>query len=100
MQKQYYIYILGSKKNGTLYIGITNNLIQRIEQHKSKEIKGFTQKYNVTRLLYYEIYFDARIAIEREKSLKRWKRQWKMNLIERFNPYWDDIEPGSLPTQG
>jgi putative endonuclease len=100
MQKQYYVYILGSRKNGTLYIGVTNNLIKRVYQHKSKEIKGFSQKYNVTKLLYYEMYFDICTAIEREKCIKKWKRQWKINLIERFNPYWKDIDPGSLPTQG
>jgi putative endonuclease len=100
MNKLYYVYILASTKNGTLYTGVTNNLVRRVWEHKNKEITGFTQKYNVTKLIYYEQYFDIRIAIEREKCIKRWKRQWKLNLIEKYNPHWEDLDHGSLPTQG
>ena len=98
--KQYYTYILASSKNGILYIGVTNDLCRRIHQHKNKEIKGFTQKYAVDKLVYYEIYFDIRIALEREKNLKKWKRNWKLKLIESMNPNWEDIDTGSLPAQG
>lgn len=98
--KQYYIYILASSKNGTLYIGVTNDLHKRVYQHKNKEVKGFTQKYKVDKLVYYEIYFDIRIALEREKNLKKWKRHWKLKLIETINPNWEDIDTGSLPAQG
>jgi len=99
MEKRYYVYILSSRKNGTLYIGVTSNLIKRLYQHKNKEIKGFTQKYNVIRLIYYEEYMSIRVAIEREKCLKRWKRAWKLKLIEKVNPCWNDVVPGFLPTQ-
>lgn len=84
--KQYYVYILASRKNGTLYIGVTNNLIKRIQEHKSKLMKGFTQKYTVDKLVYYELHFDIRIALEREKNLKKWKRHWKLKIIESVNP--------------
>ena len=86
-----YTYILASQKNGTLYIGVTSDLIKRIYEHKSKEIKGFSSKYNVTQLVYYEIYFDIRDAILREKRLKKWNRAWKLRLIERDNPHWKDL---------
>jgi putative endonuclease len=89
--KQYYVYILASQKNGTLYIGITSNLISRIWQHKNKVVKGFTKKYNVDRLVYYEVYDDVQIAIQREKRLKEWPRNWKINLIEESNPEWLDM---------
>jgi putative endonuclease len=98
--RQYYIYILASRKNGTLYIGVTNNLYRRVQEHKDKSIQGFTQKYNLTKLVYYELYFDIRSALEREKNLKKWKRHWKLKIIENVNPLWEDIDPGSLPTQG
>jgi putative endonuclease len=98
--KQYYIYIFASRKNGTLYIGVTNNLYRRVQEHKDKKIKGFTQKYNLTKLVYYEIYFDICSALEREKNLKKWKRHWKLKIIENVNPLWEDLDPGSLPAQG
>ncbi|OGI32136.1 MAG: hypothetical protein A2271_03405 [Candidatus Moranbacteria bacterium RIFOXYA12_FULL_35_19] len=89
--KNYYPYILASKKNGTLYIGITSNLIKRIREHKTGVIKGFTQKYNVKRLVYYEQTEDINSAIAREKALKKWKRDWKIQLIEKENPNWEDL---------
>jgi putative endonuclease len=89
--KNYYVYILASKKNGTLYIGITNDLIRRVYEHKNMIIKGFTSKYNVHQLVYYEQTSDIQSAILREKQLKKWKRKWKLNLIEKMNPQWKDL---------
>ena len=91
MAKKYYVYILSSKKNGTLYMGITSNLIKRIWEHKNKVIEGFTEKYNVDKLVYYEEYSDPENAIIREKRLKRYQRQWKLKLIEKNNPNWQDL---------
>jgi len=89
--KTFYVYILASKPYGTLYIGVTSDLIQRIYQHKNKIIKGFTSKYNVDKLVYYELFCDAYDAFKREKQMKRWYRQWKINLIEKDNPHWEDL---------
>jgi putative endonuclease len=89
--KKYFVYILASQKNGTLYIGGTNNLIRRITEHKNNFIKGFTFKYNVHRLVYYERFLTIREAITREKRLKKWKRQWKIELIEQINPEWKEL---------
>ncbi|MBU0672190.1 MAG: GIY-YIG nuclease family protein [Candidatus Margulisbacteria bacterium] len=89
--KTYYVYILASKRNGTLYIGITNNLKRRIFEHKKKIIKGFTKKYDVTQLVYFEQYSDVREALTREKRLKKWNRAWKLELIEANNPQWKDL---------
>jgi putative endonuclease len=91
MDKQYYVYILASHKNGTLYVGITSDLIKRIWEHKEKVIKGFTSKYGVDRLVYYEVFHDPVNAIKREKRLKFYKRQWKIDLIEKANPEWKDL---------
>ena len=91
MTKQPYVYILASKKNGTLYIGVTSNLIQRIWQHKNNQVEGFTKKYNVHTLVYYEQYEMMESAITREKQMKKWKRDWKIQLIEKNNPYWEDL---------
>jgi putative endonuclease len=88
---QYYVYILASKRNGTLYIGVTSNLIKRIYEHKNNLIEGFTKKYNIHNLIYYEITEDVDSAIAREKQLKRWKRNWKIELIEKNNPEWKDL---------
>ncbi len=91
MTQQYYIYILASKRNGTLYIGSTSDLKQRVYLHKNKLIDGFTKKYNVTMLVYFEI-TDSRVsAIHREKQLRKWKRDWKLRLIEDENPHWGDL---------
>lgn len=89
--KQYYVYILTSKKNGVLYIGITNDLRNRVFEHKSKIIEGFTKKYNVNKLVYFELTYQPQDAITREKNLKKWKRQWKIELIESMNPDWKDL---------
>jgi len=89
--KQYSVYIMASKRNGTLYIGITSNLIYRVYQHKHKNANGFTSKYDVNKLVYYEQTEDVRSAIKREKQLKNWKRKWKLELIEKINPNWKDL---------
>ena len=91
MGNQYYVYILASQRNGTLYVGITSNIVSRIEQHKKKQNRGFTSKYNVNRLVYYEAHLMATDAIKREKLIKRWRRKWKLILIEEFNPEWEDL---------
>ena len=91
MSKTYYVYILSSQTNGTLYIGVTNNLERRIYEHKNKIIKGFTEKYNVNSLVYYEQTNDIVSAITREKQIKKWKRKWKLELIEKENPQWKDL---------
>ena len=89
--KQYYVYILASAKNGTLYIGVTNNLLRRINQHQSKETEGFTKKYKVNKLVYFEVHDTAESAITREKNMKAWKRNWKVELIEEDNAGWSDL---------
>ena len=91
MNKDFYVYILASKRNGTLYIGVTSDLIKRIWQHKERLVDGFTKKYDVKKLVYYEQHETAENAIHREKRLKEWKRQWKLKLIEKFNPAWKDL---------
>jgi putative endonuclease len=91
MAKQFYVYILASKRNGTLYTGVTSNLIQRMWQHKRDIIQGFTRKYNVKTLVYYEVHENAESALTREKNIKRWRRSWKLDLIENSNPGWRDL---------
>ena len=85
------VYILASKRNGTLYIGVTSDLVKRIWEHQSDFVEGFTKKYKVHDLVWYEVHDNMETAITREKQLKEWKRQWKIALIERNNPYWNDL---------
>ncbi len=87
----YYIYILASSRNGTLYIGITSDLIRRVWEHKNNLVEGFTKKYNVHTLVYYESVENSESAIKREKQLKKWKRYWKIKLIEEKNREWKDL---------
>ena len=94
--RSYWTYILASRPRGTLYIGVTNGLIRRIEQHHAGEASAFTRRYGVHMLVWYEEFANVREAIQREKSLKRYNRAWKINLIERTNPHWLDLYP-SLP---
>ncbi len=94
MDKTYYIYIMTNITNSVLYIGVTNNLRRRVYEHKNKLVKGFTSEYNLCKLVYYEQTNDVRAAIEREKQLKRWHRDWKMNLIRQNNPEFDDLNIG------
>ena len=91
MTKQFYVYILTSKRNGTLYIGVTSNLPQRIWQHKNNQLDGFSKKYNVKQLVYFEQHDTAESAITREKQIKKWKRAWKLKLIEKNKPQWKDL---------
>ena len=87
----YSVYILSSGKNGTLYVGVTNDLARRVQEHKQSQIEGFTKKYNVDRLVYFEETDDIAVAITREKQLKTWQRAWKIKLIESINPQWQDL---------
>ncbi len=92
--KNYYVYILASKRNGTLYIGVTNDLARRLGEHKSKSVPGFTRRYGVDILVWYEIHNHIDAAITREKQLKGWNRAWKIRLIETHNSGWNDLAPG------
>jgi putative endonuclease len=91
MSDQFFVYILASRKHGTLYIGVTNDLIRRVYQHKLKVVRGFTKRYHVHNLVYFEIFDDPITAITREKQLKKWNREWKVQLIEAKNPDWIDL---------
>ncbi|MDR3449746.1 MAG: GIY-YIG nuclease family protein [Alphaproteobacteria bacterium] len=93
IEKTGYIYLLGSREAGTLYLGVTSDLIQRIAQHKAGIFPGFTKEYSVYMLLYYEECGSIEAAILREKQVKKWKRAWKIRLIEETNPHWDDLYP-------
>jgi len=88
---QYFVYIITNKKGGVLYIGVTNNLERRLFEHKNKVNDGFSKKYNLSRLVYFETFNDINEAIRREKNLKKWKRQWKINLIIEQNEQWNDL---------
>jgi len=91
MRKTYYVYILASKKNGTLYIGVTNNLKKRVFEHREALVSGFTKKYGVKNLVFYESTESSYTVIQREKHLKNWNRKWKIELIEKDNPEWKDL---------
>ena len=91
MAKQFFVYIMASKRNGTLYNGVTSNLVQRVWRHKEELIEGFTRKYGVKMLVYFEPHETAESAITREKQLKKWARGWKIKLIEHGNPEWTDL---------
>ena len=91
-----YVYILASQKNGTLYVGVTADLPKRVYEHKTKLADGFTKRYGVSRLVYYEVFDQMITAIEREKQLKRWHCAWKINLVESKNKNWDDLYSGLL----
>ena len=91
MAKQPCVYILASQRNGTLYIGVTSNLIKRIWEHKNNTVAGFSEQYDVHALVYYELHGDMEAAITREKQLKTWQRAWKIRLIEENKPYWNDL---------
>jgi putative endonuclease len=95
-ERVYAVYILASKRHGTLYIGVTGDLISRISQHKEGAIRGFTQKYGVKTLVWYDWFGEVDTAIQREKTMKKWPRDWKINLIERENPNWIDLYPSLL----
>ena len=90
------VYILASKRNGTLYIGVTSDLVKRVWEHKSDLVEGFTKQYQVHQLVWYETSINMESVITREKQLKEWKRQWKVELIEKTNPYWNDLYPNLI----
>ena len=87
----YYVYLLASERNGTLYLGVTSDLRRRVYEHKNKVVRGFSQRYGVHRLVWFEIYDDPVNAIAREKEIKKWRRAWKLRLIEQSNPQWVDL---------
>jgi len=89
--RSYYVYTLASRIGGTLYVGITNDLIRRVFEHKSKSTPGFTERYDVAKLVYFEQFDDPENAIKRERRIKKWNRAWKIRLIEEFNPNWEDL---------
>ena len=90
-ERTYFVYIMASRRNGTLYIGVTNNLAPRAHQHRTGVGSTFTTKYGAKMLIWYECYYDVNEAIAREKQLKKWERKWKLALIEQFNPEWRDL---------
>jgi len=92
----YYVYILSSERNGTLYVGVTNNLVRRIWEHKNILVEGFTNRYEIHHLVYYELHESPESAITREKQIKKWNRLWKLKLIEEKNPEWKDIYKETL----
>ncbi|MCP3922581.1 MAG: GIY-YIG nuclease family protein [Desulfobacterales bacterium] len=91
MERQPCVYILANKKNGTLYTGVTSNLIKRVFQHKNGDVSGFSKRYQIKNLVYFEIHLTMENAIIREKQIKKWNRQWKINLIEKDNYNWNDL---------
>ena len=93
MEKAFCVYILAGGRNGTLYTGVTSNLIQRVWQHKEGLTDGFTKEYGIKSLVWYEQHESAESAISREKQIKKWNREWKIRLIEEMNPYWNDLYP-------
>jgi putative endonuclease len=97
--KLYYVYILASSRNGTLYIGVTGDLLHRVWQHREGVLEGFTKRYGVKRLVHYEIFESINAAIARETTLKKWRRQWKIDLIQKTNVEWDDLYEDLLGVQ-
>jgi putative endonuclease len=91
VEKHFYVYMLASDRNGTIYVGVTSQLLQRVWQHKEKFVDGFTKQYGVDKLVWYERHETAESAITREKRIKKWNRDWKIRLIEEANPYWNDL---------
>jgi putative endonuclease len=91
MTKQFYVYILASKRNGTLYVGVTSDLVKRTWEHKQDLAEGFPKKYSAKTLVYYEVHESSETAITREKQIKKWEWAWKIRLIEKVNPHWDDL---------
>jgi putative endonuclease len=89
--EQYYVYIMSSKQNGTLYVGVTSDLVKRVFEHKQNLVEGFTKKYHVHDLVYYEVHKEIKNALTREKQIKKWNRDWKLRIIEEMNPEWKDL---------
>ena len=95
-QPSYFVYMLASRRNGTLYVGVTNDLARRVAEHKDKIVPGFTQRHRVDILVWYEVHVDINDAIAREKQIKGWNRAWKLRLIEKDNSGWNDLAPGLI----
>jgi putative endonuclease len=93
IERSYWVYILASRVGGTLYVGVTNDLVRRVYEHKTDVVPGFTKKYGVHQLVHFEQFSDIENAIRREKRLKKWSREWKIDLIEKSNPHWVDLYP-------
>jgi putative endonuclease len=93
LTQTYFVYILASQRNGTLYVGVTNDLLRRVSEHRAHTVEGFTKRYNVTRLMWFEEHSFIQEAIRREKQIKAWKRAWKIELFSESNPNWDDLYP-------
>jgi putative endonuclease len=91
MEQRYFVYLLASRRYGTLYAGVTSDIVRRSWEHRNKFVEGFTRRYGVGRLVWYEVHVTAESAIVREKQIKKWNRWWKVRLIERSNPYWNDL---------
>src|ERR1700754_3755130 len=91
MEKNYFVYILTTRKNAVLYTGVTSDLLKRVWEHKNSLVEGFTKKYSVNKLVYYEVFNDVNAAIHREKCIKKWKRAWKLEVINKMNPAWFDL---------
>jgi len=91
MKENFYVYILSSQRRGTLYVGVTSDLLKRLYEHKNGVVEGFTKRYGVHRLVYYEVAKDAEAALTRERQIKKWNRVWKLRLIEEHNPEWEDL---------
>ncbi|HZX79176.1 GIY-YIG nuclease family protein [Lysobacter sp.] len=98
MQKQPCVYLLASSRNGTLYLGVTSNLVKRTWQHRERAIEGFSDRYHVTRLVWYELHESMESAIQREKRIKKWNREWKLRLVDEMNPSWRDLWPDVVGT--
>ena len=96
MSKQPAVYILSSKRNGTIYVGVTSDLLKRVWEHRNNLAEGFTKRYGVHQLVWYELHGSLESAIKREKRLKDWKRKWKVQLIEKTNPNWEDLYPSII----
>ena len=94
MEKSYFVYILASGRNGTLYVGVTNNVVRRVAEHKARLVPGFTRQYSVSDLVWFETHTSIDAAIVREKQIKTWKREWKIDLFRETNPDWSDLYPG------
>lgn len=94
MEKYYYVYLLASGPQGTLYVGVTNNLVRRVAEHREKLAESFTKRHEVMSLVWFETHASIDAAILREKQIKRWKRQWKIELFSQINPKWEDLYPG------
>lgn len=97
MREAFYVYILATRKDGPIYVGVTSDLHRRVYEHKTHAVRGYTARYNVDRLVYWELFDNPEAAIHREKQLKRWRREWKVALIERENPEWRDLALEFVP---